>query len=200
MISNSNNSYINITSKSFNHSSTCEMLKTVEFKTKEEYVFIFGHISDKKQYLLIFNTKSHKIIVEGIYSYIECTKTLVKAIKQNDSKFGYCKVVEFNLTNKTHKFYNLTNKNKASTHQISLLPYQFLECLKYCDYKGAIDYLNEQTTTPEKLKSYFGNIKEIYYNGYSDDINYTVLSDEKYRSFSFQIENDKIIDIEEKEL
>jgi len=42
-------------------------------------------------------------------------------------------------------------------------------------------------------------IKEIYYNGYSKNINFTILSD-CYHSYTFTLNNNKIVDIEENEL
>ena len=73
-------------------------------------------------------------------------------------------------------------------------------CIQYCMANSGMSFLENANATPDKLNQFFGKIEEIYFNGYSNDINYTILSDNKYRNFTFKITNNKISDIEENPL
>lgn len=199
-ISNTTETFINITSTKKTYSSSTELIRSIEFKTFGHIVIIIGSISKEKNYILIYNTSNQKIILEKIIHKIEHTKTSIKLLKEELSYTGYAKVYEFNTTTKNISEYNVVVREPQSPHSSEIVPLFFLECLKFKDYKNAKKYLSNSCVENNHLINFFGNIQEIYYNGYSKDINYTILNDKGFKSFTFNIEENKIIEIEENNL
>lgn len=199
-IKNSHMSFISITGINFTHNSTSGRLQSTDFKTSDGYAIITGKIKNEKHYLLIYNSKKNKVILEGVFNKLEASKNQIKALKEQNSIAGYGTVYEFNIiTKKLSK--NSVYLNSLTTNSTSeLIPYTFLESLMYSDYKNAKIYLQNSNVSNEHLKSFFGDIEKIYFNGYSKDINYTILTNNTYRNFTFSIDNNKIIEIEENQL
>ena len=198
-ISNSHKSFISITGINFCHNSTTSLLKSVEFKSNEGYVVICGKIDNEKNYVLIFNSKKNQIILEDVVNKLEISKTQIKALKDENLISGYGKVYEFNLSTKKLIKYGVYLNPTASLNSPELITLVFLESISHEDYKSAKTYLENQNITTEHLKNYFGKINKIFFNGYSNEINFTILSD-TYRNFTFSVVNNKISDIEENPL
>ena len=196
-ITNNNDSFITISSSSFSHSSTTSKIEGATFKNLDGYAIISGNTITKLQYLLIFNTKSKKIVVEGLFDTIEINKLELKALKKDKTHQGYGKVYNFNFETKKLANYNVHINSLTMPLKEEIIPFQFLKCLQYEDFSQCLTFLENKDATHEKLKLYFGKIDEIYFNGYSNEINYTILTDNKYRNFTFHIAKNKIVDIEE---
>jgi hypothetical protein len=199
-ITNNNESFITISANTLLHSSTTFKLECVNFKNIDGYAIISGNTSSNLQYLLIFNTKNKKILVESLFDTIEINKTELKALKRDKIHKIYGKVYNFNFENKKLSSYNVYTEATINPQKEEIVPFEFLKSLQYGDFKQCLALLDNKDATPEKLKLYFGKIDEIYFNGYSNEINYTVLTDNKYKNFTFHIANNKIIDIEENPL
>lgn len=199
-ITNSNQSYISILSTTFQHTSTTQKLEGIVFKSFDGYILITGHNDSNQQYLLIFNTKTKKVIIESLFSNIEMKKNEIKALKQDKYCNNYGTIYTFDFNTKKLTHYNVYTSKSHPSKTKEIIPFQFLKSIQYEDYSQSLKLLENTDATPEKLKQFFGNIQEIYFNGYSKDINYTILSDLKYRNFTFHIANNKIVDIEENPL
>ena len=200
-IKNSSQSFITITSTTKSHASTTQLITSINFKTIDDYVIITGNCDSKNTYLLIYNTKKQSIVVENLFMQVEVSKSYIKALKQEKSVVGYGTIFEFNIQSKSlNKYYAYIDKSAKLCDYDEIVVLSFLESVQHGDYKKSTQYLDNNKTSNEHIKKYFGNIEEIHFNGYSQDINYTILSDGRYRNFTFSLDNHKIIDIEENEL
>jgi len=199
-LKNTTMSYISISSIHSAHNSSTFLINNVDFKTFDNHVVIIGKCNKNKTYLLIYDTKNHTVLLENIFQKIEITKNEIKALKEEKSLVGYGKVYEFNINNKTLSSYSTyVSKHKDNIKDNELIVLAFLEGIKFEDYKTSLNYLQDNNVSIDYIKNYFGKIKEIYYNGYSKNINFTILSD-CYHSYTFTLNNNKIVDIEENEL
>ena len=137
------------------------------------------------------------MILEGVFQQIEKENLLIKALKQPDSILKYGIIYEFDIKSKKLSQYSVHVETRNIDCSPEVIPMLFLESIKYKDYNNAKTYLIDSNVSKLHLEKFFGNITEIYFNGYSDDINYTILSDNKYKNFTFNIVDNKILDIEE---
>ena len=198
-ITNSHKSFISITNTNYNHNSSTHLLRSINFKSSEGYVIISGKINNTDTYLLIFNTKKNHIVIEDIFNKVETTKSSIKVLKDEKTISGYGKVYEFNFSTKKLSNYSVVISSKDLNLESELIPLAFLESIQHSDFKSAKLYLLNNNISNEHLKNYFGEIKEVYFNGYSKEINYTIFSD-KYRNYTFSVEDNKIVEIEENQL
>ena len=198
-ITNSDQSFISISAKNFNYFSTTEPIKMADFKTHDSVVTIVGNISDDKKYLLIYDTKTRKIVIENTFRQVEIGKEKIKALKPTDSLSDYGIVYTFTFSTKKLDKYNIYLSDTPPTHSDELTPMLFLESIKYGDFGRAKTYLFNSATTPQ-LEQFFGRIDKIYFNRYSDEPNYTTLSDGNYKNYTFLIADGKISEIKENPL
>lgn len=195
----SNKTFLNIDSINFSHKSTIPLIFLAEFLTHENAVTILGK-SDSKTYVMLYDCAKKKVLLEICADAVEKTKNGIKIAKFTPSIAGFGTVYTFDYTEQKLSNFGVY-KSENPTHTVSekLVPLAFLEALKYGDYNLARHYLNADTVKNEHLKSYFGQIKNIYFNGLSKKINYTVESN-GYKNYTFSVENGKILDIEENPL
>lgn len=200
-ISNSDSSFLNIDTLKYSHKSSLPKLLYANFDVKDGIAQIMGETQNSLTYILLFNTKNKKILLETLANSVEISTTSIRAIKFYPTMCGYGKVFEYNKTNQKISSYNVYKDIKPHiTTTPCLIPYAFLESLKYNDYNLAKHYLSDNLVSIEHLKKYFGEISEIYYNGFSqNEINYTVLSD-SYHNYTFTVVDSKISEIEENNL
>lgn len=199
-INNSHKSFISISSPGFNHLSTSELINNVKLKAIDGYCILSGKISNSKDYLMIFNSKKNILLLENTFDKVEFSSGQIKAMKNNNSISGYGKVYEFSFASKKLSSYSIyLHKTIKSFSTPELIPYAFLESIKYGDFKTAKKYLNDDNIDSEQIKNFFGEIQEIHFNPYSQDINYTIKSN-SFKSFTFSIDNGKIAEIEENQL
>lgn len=200
-INNSDKSFLNIDELKYSHKSTIPKLLYANFNIVGTVISIMGETETKLTYILLFNTKTKKVVLETLANSVEITKNTIRAIKFYPTITGYGKVFEFDNTTQKLNNYNVYKESKphiVTTNE--LIPYAFLECLKYGDYNLAKHYLTDNLVSTEHLKKYFGMVREIYYNGFSEnEINYTILSD-TYHNYTFSISDFKISEIEENQL
>ncbi len=162
--------------------------------------FILKGITDKNtQYVTIINLSTNKIVINDEFNIIEEDNKVIKLLQfVNDiSKHGLVYVFDKkNMSCDSYSIYKDTNP--FVTENKKLIPLAFLQSIKYKDYNLSKYYLKDNLVSNEHLTSYFGNIKNIFYNTYfkGNAINYTVES-EQFKSYNFYIDNNKISEIEE---
>ena len=199
-IKNSSQSFITISNSTKSHCSTTRLISSTQFKTIDEYAIIIGNCDTKHTYLLIYNTQKQSVVVENIFEQVEISKSNIKALKQEKSIVGYGSIYEFSTQTKSlNKYYAYIEKTTNLGDNNEIVVMSFLESVKYGDYKNSLKYF-ENSPSIEHIKNYFGDIKEIHFNGYSEEVNFTVLSDCKYRNFTFSLNNHKIVEIEENKM
>jgi len=199
-LANDQQTYINIDKVNYSHKSFCPLLINVQFETKDDVVIIKGYTQSKEIYLLLFNCKTNTVILENLFNEVETSATKIKAAKKHSQLLEYGEIYSFDLSTKKLENYNvhLTKQNYNITDD-NLIVLAFLECLMNNDFNNAKLFLTKKDIKNEFLLSYFGKIDKIYFDGYSPGTNFTIKSD-KYRSFSFILENGKIAEIEENNL
>lgn len=196
-ITNSHHSFINIDTTNFSHKSFCHTLSNIQFDTKDEIVIIRGITSNNENYLLLYNCKTRKIIIENIFNNIEINSKQIKAIKKQSMLLDYGKITSFDFQTKKLDCYNVyLSESDADFNNNNLIALAFLESVMNKDYSNAKKYLLKQDIKNEFMQSYFGNIEDIYFDGYSTGVNFTIKSD-SFKSYSFTFEGNKILEIEE---
>ena len=159
--------------------------------------------TDKGIFLTILNSKTKEVILSNTFLAVERSKNIIKTLLKTNKILNTAQVVEINLETLDIQKYNVYLDNNNIT-ETNLVPFYFLEAIKQEDYNLAISYVDTtlNNVNQSKLKQYFGEIKDIYYNCYNlnkDYCNYTIFSP-KPRNFNFYIQNYKILEIEEIEL
>ena len=178
---------------------TIPLLHTAEFYTKG-CVLIKGSTINNKTFCLIFDTKKEKIVLCDEYESFEENRQTIKFLKFcNDiAGHGIVNVFDINSCCVDNYVVYINNSPKTATNN-QLIPFAFLESIKLKDFTLAKHYLYDSLTSNEHLENFFGDFSDIYFNGYSNKLNYTIKG-KKYRNFTFELNNNKIIDIEENDL
>lgn len=198
-VHNSHKSFLNIDGLNFSHKSVVPTLSYLDFTTHDSVVVLTGK-TETETYILIFNAKTKKVVLETLVSRVEHNKTGVSAVKFPPTLTGYGMVYQFEYSSKKLSSYGVyKNDTPLVSTTPKLIPLAFIEAIKYGDYSLAKHYLDNSIVSNEHLKSYFGDIKKVCLNGLSKDINYTVLSD-MFKNYTFSVENGKITEIEENPL
>lgn len=189
--------FLNIDTTNYSHKSTLPPLTNASLKTNKEYTVITAKTNENLTYVVLFNTKSKKVVFESCFDSVENTKNSIKCVKFPPSIAGYGTVYQFDYSTCSFSKYNIY---KASEPHIckteKLVPYAFLESIKYGDYSLSKHYLDNNLVSNEHLKAYFGDIQNIYFNGLSQIPNYTIYNGE-YKNYTFSMQSGKIMDIEE---
>lgn len=202
-ITNSNTTNIIVYSGSsmvFNKNST--KLTNVKIENKNDTLIFTGIIDDKNYYLLIVDSNTFKILFEEIIQSIEDSSNGIITYQKSNTLCRHGKVCNFNFTNKeSNNYYVYDNSFQIDNVPTILIPQALLECVKISDEKSCKIFLDNKynSTSISQIKSYFGDIEEIYLNRhqtFSNKINYTIKAN-KFKNFNFLIDNNKIYDIEE---
>ena len=161
------------------------------------YVYIKGITKENKYYIILIHNQD--IVLEGVFDIIEESSKNIKFLTliKDISKHGI--VYVFDKKSCDIDNYPIYENNKPYiTTNNRLVPYAFMECVKVKDFTLSKHYLKESFVSNEHITSFFGNIKNIYFNTYVDDkINYTILTNDIYKSFNFEVNSGKIMEIEE---
>jgi len=198
-VHNSHKSFLNIDGLNFSHKSVVPTLSYLDFNTHDSIVVLTGK-TDAETYILIFNAKTKKVILETLVSKVEHNKNGVSAVKFPPTITGYGTVYQFDYSSKKLSSYGVyKNDTPVVSTTPKLIPLAFIEAIKYKDYSLAKHYLDNSIVSNEHLKNYFGDIKKVYLNGLDKEINYTIFSD-TFKNYTFSVENDKIMEIEENPL
>lgn len=158
---------------------------------------------DSKYQFVLIDTKDYTITQNYQCDHISVDKNTIHTLQYLDDLVGQGIVCNYDTTkNMECTSYPVYRDKKA--YDISdrrLLPYALLMCIKSNNIKHAKSFLasNISACSDDNLKDYFGDIKGIYPDPYSQSENhyyYTIKCD-KYKKYDFIIEGDKIVDINE---
>lgn len=179
-------------------------LKNLEVKDAGELILVTANADNNEKFLLAFNTQNSTALICDSFAKLEKVGDEIKCLKNLHSTLKTGRVCKLNLKTLELETFNVFLENSKPLLEARLVPLSFLEAVKENNYNLALTFLDEKlnTTEPEKLKQFFSNFNEIYYNCYyvkSDVCNYTILSDTA-RNFNFYLVNNKIAEIEEVEL
>ena len=116
---------------------------------------------------------------------------------QNDL-FGHSKVTRIGKTTESYFVYE---NNHPKYLPLSLSALGLLQCVKVGNLSQCQGLLSETLSDKaNNLTSYFGNLKNIYYNSYiTDKQNYTIETEKEFKSFSFVTDNGRIKEIIEED-
>ena len=189
--------YINITNGSYNltkkipHFTTCN-------DVLEKHLIINGKLKNNNLYYFIFDLENNKVVLDDEFEIVEREKEKLKLMKNTQNIANHGIVYDYDIKTGIIDNYSIyLNNNPAKTNIDKAIPYAFIEAIKLEDYNLAKSYLQDTFVSNEHLKSYFGEIKEIFKNPYSKLNNYTILNNKGFKSYNFDIKDSKIIDIEE---
>ena len=161
------------------------------------YVYIKGITKENKYYIILIHNQD--IVLEGVFDITEESSKNIKFLTliKDISKHGIVYVFDKKSCDIDNYPIYENNKPYITTNNL-LVPYAFMECVKVKDFTLSKHYLKESFVSNEHITSFFGNIKNIYFNTYVDDkINYTILTNDIYKSFNFEVNSGKIMEIEE---
>lgn len=192
--------YINISNEKYSYTKKIQRLTSCN-TTIENHLILYGKLKNNNLYYLIFDLENNKPIIDDEFEIVEKDKEKIKLMKntQNIAKHGI--VYEYDIKTGFVDNYSIyIDETPRTTNIIKAIPYAFIEAIKLNDFNLAKSYLQDAFVSNDHLKSYFGEVKEIFPNPYTRENNYTLLTTEGYKSYTFEIENSKIKDIEEIQL
>ena len=203
-ISITNSTVTNITifsGKTIVFNKSIQKIINVKVEKKADTLIITGIIDSNNYSMLIIDTNNFHILYEDIVQSIDNNSTSISMLKNTNTVYNYSQVCKIDFSSKQSENYFVYDDNIQynSIHPF-LLPQAFLESIKVADESLCKIFLDSQyNTNTQKLKEYFGNIQEIYFNRHQNNpykVNYTIKTD-RYRNFNFLIDNNVIYDIEE---
>jgi len=156
-------------------------------------------MENEQRYIVVVDNSG--IIFEQLCDDFELTDSEVKTITLLKDIASTAKVTTYNIfTNKTTS-YTVIIEDRPIVKVRELIPMAMLQAVVAENYQLAKQYFskNFEGIEASQLVNYFGNIDGIYYNRYlvNNEVNYTIKSDNVYRSFDFIIKDNKIEDIKE---
>lgn len=192
--------YINITDGNYNFTKKIPQLISCDC-THEKHLILNGKLKNNEIYYLIFDLENNKIIVDDIFEIVEKENEKLRLMKNTQNIARHGLVYEYDINHGSIDKYSIyIDDIPHKTNLLKAIPYAFIESIKLQDYNLAKSYLQDTFVSNEHLKAYFGDIKEIFANPYSHENNYTILNSNGYKSYTFEIKDNKIVDIEEVQL
>lgn len=194
---NSNNTYLNITSTQNNITRKLPLFQNCKCEF-DSNIFIYGTLNSNDTYVLIYDPSKDILLFENTVELIEKDKDYIKFMKDSHNLAHHGMVYEFDKkSNDIDKYSIYIDQKPHRTNIKEVVPYAFLESIKMKDYNLARSYLIDTFVTNENLESYFDGVDDIYLNPYSSNIEYTILSSKKCKTYRFTLVENKIKDIEQ---
>lgn len=166
-----------------------------------DYIAVCSVLEDNSRHVLVASLKDGSKIIDQTCSSLEQSDVEIKTLTDLNNINGEAQVVSFNFASGNLDKYIVYLRKNRIISEPKLIPYAFLSSVKSGNVTLAKKYLSGDFAdiTENQLQSYFGKVKNLYYNAYSGGkaINYVIEGD-KYHSFDFVISNGKIQDIKEK--
>lgn len=196
-ISTSDYTYLNITSENFTLTRKLAPFQNCKCDYNENLI-ILGTLQEGNTYVMIFDISKNKIILENEVEIVEKEKEIIKFMKNTNNLAGHGIVYEYDTKSKVIDNYSVyIDNNPHRTNIKEIVPYAFLESIKLKDYNLSRSYLTDTFVTNEQLSSYFGDFDNIFFDPYSNEIIYAIVSNGNTKCFRFELNNDKIKDIEQ---
>ncbi len=190
-------------------SKTTQLLSNIKVDIQKNTIIIEGVIdnnSKEKYYILVIDTSTFSIMYEDICESIDISNESIKTAKNIHDIQNHIKINKIDFLSKSHDiYYTYPENNDINIQNTHLIPKAFMQCLIAHDERKLRMYLSSKykETTLQQLNHYFGNIDDIHLNRHTHTqgvINYTILSDGKYKNYDFIVEDNTIIDIIEKDI
>jgi len=200
LINNSNVSEIQIfDGEKLKYKTTCKIIKQADSFIKDNNLILKAYIEKNNYYILILDLTNYTVIIEKYCNSIEESENDLKFMIIANDLTKHALVYTYNFNNKTTENFTIYLHNQPiSTHIKTLIPLQFLECIKVGNLNFANMLVSEKIRNENTsyLKDFFGDIDNIYFNGYCKDIiNYTIENKGSFKNFTFELDNNKITDI-----
>jgi hypothetical protein len=175
-------------------------LTSAKAEIKKDILIINGIIDNDTYYLLIIDTKDFSIIYNDHSHSIENADDYIQTLKKLNTLFHQGVVHKINIENKNIEKYHVYEKHNNSPLPYPLIPKAFLQSIMIGDEKTAKLLLGKdlQSSTLTQLQNYFGQIQSIFLNRHeiSNKLNYTIYNS-IYKNYNFELQDNKIVDIEE---
>ncbi len=196
-ISTSDYTYLNITNGDFSLTRKLTPFQNCKCDYNENLV-ILGTLQEGNTYVMIFDLSKNKIIFENEVEIVEKEKDKIKFMKNTNNLARHGIVYEYDTKSKDIDNYAVyIDNNPHRTNIKEIVPYAFLESIKLKDYNLARSYLLDTFVTNEHLSSYFGDFDDIFFDPYSKETIYGIVSSGNTKCYRFELANDKIKDIEQ---
>lgn len=182
------------------YSDNLKLLNKAQASIVNNNLVVKGYTTTNEYYLLILNNE-YELIFNGYFDNLdENENTFIGFTNIFDiAKHGHICEIDLNDTKNIKDYYVVKDGGKVCEID-ELIPQAFLEALKVKNFTLAKSYLSPTLAkaSNKHFETYFGNISEIYFNCYnnSNPINYTIYNGE-YKFYNFNVNNKKIIEIEE---
>lgn len=177
-----------------------ELMNIASSKLINSTLIIKTAADNDRFFILIFDTIDKKAVLETYCNSIEEENDVIEILKFEEDIAKHGKVFKYNSLDKSlENFMIYKNNHPTKTSIVELIPMAFLEAVKFENFNLAKNYLDTKLQNASDLhyKNYFGNIKNIYFNKYTNKAyyNYTIESD-VFKNYNFDIENNKITEID----
>lgn len=182
------------------YSDNISLLSKVTANIVQGNIIVKGFTTTEEYYLMILNS-NYELIYSGYFDNLEENDKILTGFSNiyDLAKHGHVCEIDLNNTSNINDFY-VVKENLKLCDTCELIPEAFLQALKLNNFSLAKQYLSDNLSKASNshFKTYFGDIQSIYYNQYNNSfpINYTLYNGE-YKSYNFNIVNNKINDIEE---
>ncbi len=153
--------------------------------------------TDNTKHAIVFDNDFNVVFNDEV-SLIEKDEAYISMLTPTHDLFGHLKVTKIGEETRTYFVYE-NNVPRLIPNSLSTLG--LLQSIKVNDLSSSRSLLSVNLIDKAKtLKNYFGNIKNIYYNSYIlDKQNYTVETEDSFKSYSFITSDGKIKEIIEED-
>ncbi len=177
------------------------LLQNLTAKQINNTILLTGENCNNETFLLAYDTLNNKVLINDVFEKIEHNDNAISCLKNLHNTINTGKVYNLNLDNLNIESFNVCLGLKHCNVEEALIPYLFLDSVKDGNYNYATSFLDDKLikTTPNKLKQFFNDFNEIYYNCYNlktEFYNYTIVGS-NVRNFNFYLNKNKIYEIEE---
>lgn len=186
------------------YSDNLKLLSKATASSRNGNIIIKGYSESSDEYYLLILNSNYTVIYSGYFDNLEENNNKLVGFTNVCDMAKHAHICEIDISNIEHIEDYYMSKDSVDLCNIpELVPNAFLEAIKVQNFSLCKKYLSNTLSKASNshFKTFFGEIQSIYYNQYnnSSPINYTVYNGE-YKSYSFRVENNEIVDIEEYEL
>ncbi|MGN0961409.1 MAG: hypothetical protein ACI4PF_04340 [Christensenellales bacterium] len=175
-------------------------LKEVKVEENKGLMIIEGVVDENNYYLLILDCSNFQVLHNDIVESIDASDEYISSYKKENTLCNHAKVFNIEVQTKNIDSYYVYSQETNNQINNLLIPYALLECIKVKDENKAKTFLGNSlsNTSISQLSSYFGDIKNIYFNrhNFNSKLNYTIETN-TMKNYNFIMDNNKIIEIEE---
>lgn len=182
-------------------SKTLPLFSNAKIDHNKSLIIIEGVIDENTYYLLVIDTTNFAILYDDYSESIEINETHIETLKNIHNIPHHARITKIDTsTLGVDTYYVYSDGEARLAPNKYYIPKAMLECLLAKDEKELHRYMSNKYSniTVENLNNFFGKVDGIYLNRHNHKdgtINYTLLSNGKYRNYDFLISNGAIVDI-----